>query len=150
MINSILQIPAPVLSGVFKHLDKKGLLNARLACRTFSHLASQNLKQNYRNLHERGIGAVTFAAEQFFCRITQRRLYDAVAIIPCGCRVNLEAVAKVRVIPGKFYQEATDKAFCPHPSCLEPMLGWKQDFKTREATEVTRCINIKIDRHVAV
>lgn len=102
---SILQLAPPVLCLVFKHLDKRELLNARAVCRTFSRIVSPLLKENPRKLQKRGIDAVTFAAEHFFCRLTQRRLYDAVAIIPCGCKVNLEAVAKIRVVPGKFYQE---------------------------------------------
>jgi len=132
----IFKIPQELLPWVFKYFTNDELQITRLVCRKFFILSSEFIKKDPRILHKRKFSAVEYAAELLFDRATQRRLHDAVVIIPCGCRVNHEAVAKIHVVAGKHFQETVKEEFCPSPSCLQPMIGWNRDRKTQEAAKV--------------
>lgn len=74
-----------------------------------------------------------FAALHFRCPVTQRRLLEAVFIIPCGCRVNHEAVEKVKVMADKIFT-AIENTSCP--ACSKQMIGYCEDFSTRKDVQI--------------
>lgn len=76
------------------------------------------------------------AALQYRCPITERRLSEAVVIIPCCCKVNHEVVKKIKVKVENEIFKPLEPATCPVPKCSKMMVGYCEDHVTRKNVQV--------------
>lgn len=75
--------------------------------------------------------AKEFAVLKYRDSTTGKRLVDPVAIVPCGCRVNMETVKSINVIK-KIIFETLGHSACP--ACKKLMSGFFKDPHTKKAT----------------
>lgn len=78
------------------------------------------------------LSALNYVALSLRDPTTNKRLSDAVTIIPCGCRVNMETMKQIKVVAKEILVEVPPNTPCP--ACNKPMKWYFEDEHTRTVT----------------